>query len=62
MQKNITKPISFSTKFLNNINNFNLYLLIFHKQQINILTHISNIIQLTLKKIITSIQFPFSNN
>lgn len=62
MQTSITKPVSFSTKFLNDINNFSLYQLMFHKQQIDVLTRMSNVIQLALEIIITSIQFPFSNS
>lgn len=62
MQTSITKPVSFSTKFLNDITNLSLYQLMFHKQQIDVLTRMSNVIQHASERIVTSIQFPFSNS
>lgn len=69
MQTSITKPVSFSTKFLNDISNLAFINWCFiaksvHKQQIlvDVLTRMSNVIQHASERIVTSIQFPFSNS
>lgn len=62
MQTSITKPVSFSTKFINDISNLCFIAKSVHKQQIDVLTRMSNVIQHASERIVTSIQFPFSNS